>query len=175
MPPGEPTVALILARADNGVIGAHNDLPWHLPRDLKRFKALTLGKPIIMGRRTHESIGRPLPGRDNIVITRQHGFTAPGCMVVSSLDAAFDAARDAARASGADEICVIGGGEIYRAALDRAKRVYLTEVHMEASGDVTLPPFDADVWQETAREEVAAAPGEPGSVSFVVLERRKRR
>ena len=175
MPPGEPTVALILARADNGVIGAHNDLPWHLPRDLKRFKALTLGKPIIMGRRTHESIGRPLPGRDNIVITRQPGFAAPGCTVVGNLDAAFDTARDAARTSGADEICVIGGGEIYRAALDRADRVYLTEVHMAASGDVTLPPFDADVWQETAREEVAAAPGEPGSVSFVVLERRKRR
>jgi dihydrofolate reductase len=141
-----PLVTLVVASAANGVIGARGALPWHLPADLKHFKAKTLGRPVVMGRRTHESIGRPLPGRLNIVVTRQPDYPAPGCTVVGSLDAAFAAAGDA------PEVCVIGGGELYREVLPRADRVELTEIHADFEGDAHFPPLDRTQWREVARE-----------------------
>ncbi|MDX1499159.1 MAG: type 3 dihydrofolate reductase [Woeseiaceae bacterium] len=139
-------ISLVVAASENGVIGRDGGLPWRLGDDLRRFKALTMGKPIVMGRKTFESIGRPLPGRQNIVITRQTGFTAEGCDVVASQEEAVAAAGDA------DEIMVIGGGEIYALFLPRAERVYLTRVAAEVEGDTHFPDLPADEWTETAHE-----------------------
>lgn len=130
-------LTLIVAVADNGVIGRQNELPWRLPEDLKRFKALTMGKPIVMGRKTFESIGKPLPGRTNIVVSRQAGLSLPGCVVVDSLAAALAAAGHV------DEVMIIGGGEIYRQALAQADCVQLTEVHAAIEGDARFPALDA--------------------------------
>jgi dihydrofolate reductase len=143
---GGPLVSLVAAVAANGVIGARNALPWHLPADLKHFKATTMGRPVIMGRRTFEAIGRPLPGRTNVVITRRADFAAPGCIVVGSLEAAYAAAGPV------EEICVIGGGELYREAIAHADRLDLTEIHAEFEGDAHFPPVDRALWRETARE-----------------------
>ncbi len=137
-------VSLIVAMARNGVIGRDGGLPWHLPEDLRHFKELTLGKPIIMGRLTHESIGRPLPGRTNIVISRNPAHDAPGCVVVTSL---ADAIKHAATLVGVDgEVMVIGGAQIYREALPRADRLYLTRVEVDAEGDTVFPELDASDW-----------------------------
>ena len=166
------TLCLIVAVAENGVIGRDNDLPWRLSGDLKRFKAVTMGKPLIMGRRTFESIGRPLPGRANIVLTRDAGFIPEGVIVVHDPDAALEAAEQEAGRAGTDEIMVIGGAGIYDIFLSRARRIYLTEVHDSPPGDTVFPPLDPDVWFETARERRAAEGGESSDYSFVVLERR---
>lgn len=139
-------ISLIVAVSANGVIGRGDELPWHLSDDLKRFKQLTLGKPIVMGRKTFESIGRALPGRQNIVLTRQSEFAANDCDVVSSIDAAI------AASGGAGEVFVIGGSEIYRLFLPRAERIYMTRVHIDVDGDVRFPELDDDQWQETVRE-----------------------
>ncbi len=156
-------VSLIVARATNGVIGQGGGLPWHLPADLRHFKALTMGKPIVMGRRTFVSIGRPLPGRHNIVLTRG-SWTADGVTVAGDLDAAL------AAAGGVDEeVMIIGGAAVYADALPRADRVYLTEVHAEPAGDTLLPPFGPE-WRETARVDHVAAGDAPG-YSLVTLER----
>jgi dihydrofolate reductase len=143
----KPRVSLIAAVASNGVIGSDNSLPWQLPEDLKHFKALTLGHPVIMGRKTHESIGRPLPGRRNIVISRNAAFSAKGCETAASLDAAL-----AACAGTTDEVFVIGGAQIYAGALAKAQRLYLTEIGAEYPGDAYFPEFDRNTWRETARE-----------------------
>jgi len=149
-------IVLVLAMADNGVIGDAGAIPWRISDDMKRFKALTMGKPIVMGRKTWESFPkRPLPGRTNIVITRDKGYRAEGAAVVHSLDEAL--AR--AEAESPAEIAIVGGAEIYRAALPRAGRIELTEVHMDAKGDARLAPFDNTVWRETAREDHATAEG----------------
>lgn len=158
-------LALIVAVADNGVIGQHNDLPWRLPEDLKRFKALTMGKPIIMGRKTFDSIGRPLPGRVNIVISRQSDLALPGCIVASSLSAALVAA------GAVEEAVVIGGAEIYRQALPQAQRIYLTQVHAAVAGDTVFPPLDAARWRSIAREDYPADERHVHAYSFVILER----
>jgi dihydrofolate reductase len=158
-------VSLVAAVAANGVIGRDGDLPWRIPADLRHFKAVTMGKPVIMGRRTWQSIGRPLPGRRNIVISRDPAFAAAGAEVVASLEAALAAAADA------NEAMVIGGGEVYAAALPRADRLYLTEVHLAVDGDVHFPKIDRAAWRETAREDHPAADGNP-AFSFVTLERR---
>lgn len=159
-------IVLVLAVADNGVIGAGGAIPWRIPDDMKRFKALTIGKPIVMGRKTWESFPRrPLPGRTNIVITRDAGYVAQGAAVAHSLDAAL--AR--AMAENPPAISIAGGAEIYAQALSRATRIELTEVHMQAPGDVHMPPFDKSVWRETAREEHATAEGL--KYSYVTLER----
>lgn len=153
---------LIAALARNRVIGRGNAMPWHLPEDLKRFKALTLGHPVIMGRKTFESIGRPLPGRDNIVVSRA-GFTAAGIRPARSLEEAIDVA-------GGRPAFVIGGGEIYRLALPHATRLHLTEIDAEPEGDAWFPEFDRTEWVESVRE-----PGPPGSslpFEFVTYERR---
>jgi dihydrofolate reductase len=132
-------ISIIVAASENGVIGVEGDLPWRLPKDLKHFKATTLGKPVIMGRKTWESLGRPLPGRQNVVITRQEGYAAAGCDVVAS-------PGDALRAcAGAAEVMVIGGSQIYAAFLRPAKRMYLTRVHTELAGDAHFPSLD-DSW-----------------------------
>ena len=139
-------ISLIVAVSANGVIGRGGELPWHLSDDLKRFKQLTLGKPIVMGRKTFESIGRALPGRQNIVLTRQSEFAADDCDVVSSIDAAIAASGDAG------EIVVIGGSEIYKLFLPLAERIYMTRVHIDVDGDVRFPELDDELWQETERE-----------------------
>ncbi len=160
-----PRISLIAALARNRVIGREGALPWNLPEDLRRFKALTLGHPILMGRRTWESIGRPLPGRRNVVITRQAGYTAPGAEVFHDLDAAL------AAVTGVPEVFVIGGGEVYAAALPIADRLHLTELHDDVEGDARFPPFDPAQWAQSSREPRVA----PGGLryDFVVYDRRK--
>jgi dihydrofolate reductase len=148
-----PTIALIVAAADNDVIGRDNALPWHLPADLKHFKRITMGKPIIMGRRTFDSIGRPLPGRSNIVISRRSDYAAKGVHCVTSLEAAIELAQKAARAEGSDELMIIGGAQIYALALPLARRLYLTRVHTQPPGDAFLSGIDWAEWRELSREE----------------------
>ncbi len=157
-------VSLIVAMAENGVIGRDGDLPWHIPADLKFFKETTTGHPIVMGRKTHQSIGRALPGRTNIVMTRDNAFVGEDIAVVSDLDAAFRAAGDAR------EVMVIGGAQIYALALPRADRIYLTEVHIAAKGDTHFPPLDQSVWREISRVDHPAE-GDMPAFSFVTLDR----
>lgn len=164
-------LSVIVAAADNGVIGRNNALPWHLPEDLRYFRRVTMGKPVVMGRRTFESIGRPLPGRTNIVITRNREFSAAGVRVVSSLDEALELAADIAMIDGVDELVVIGGAEIYRAAIPRADRLYVTEVHAQVEGDAHLPAIDWSRWQERERERHQADGANPYNYSFVTYER----
>lgn len=157
--------AVIVAMGENGVIGLEGGMPWRIPADLKHFKAITMGKPIIMGRKTHESIGRALPGRTNIVITRQADYEAEGAEVADSMDAALAIAGDA------EEAMIIGGAEIYRAALPIADRILITEVASAPQGDVYFPRFERDDWNETSREEFQAV-GDVPAYSFVTLERK---
>ena len=149
-----------------GVIGHEGDLPWHLSADLKHFKAVTMGKPLIMGRKTHESIGRPLPGRKNIIMTRFSDFIAEGCTVVHSLDDAFQAAGDA------DEVMIMGGSAIYDQSLARANRLYITEVNADVEGDVYFPEFNKSEWVEIERENYSADEKNNFDYSFVILERK---
>ncbi len=158
-------IAIIVAVAENGVIGADNGLPWRLPDDLKRFKALSLGKPVVMGRRTFDSIGRPLPGRTNIVVSRQAGLAIEGAIVARSLDDALVAA------GAASEIVVIGGAEIFRQALPRTDTIHLTRVHARVAGDVFFPELDPAKWREAAVEHHAADERHLYPFSFVTLQR----
>jgi len=164
-------LAVIVAAAENGVIGRNNALPWHLPQDLRYFKQVTMGKPIVMGRKTFESIGRPLPGRTNIVITRNPDFTAEGVRVVASLDEALRLAEDIALIDSAQELVVIGGAEIYKASIPRADRLYITEVHASIQGDAFLPKIDWAHWREVDRERHGASDENPYEYSFVVYSR----
>ena len=164
-------LAIIVAAAENGVIGRNNAVPWHLPGDLQYFKRVTMGKPIVMGRKTFESIGRPLPGRTNVVISRDPDYSAEGVRVAGSLEAALRMAEDIALIDGAEELVVIGGAEIYREALPLARRLYLTEVHAVVDGDARLPDINWQVWRETQRERHAAEGNNPYDYSFVVFER----
>ena len=158
-------ISLIVAVAENGVIGRNGDLPWRIPADLKFFKETTMGKPIVMGRKTWDSIGRPLPGRTNIVISRQAGFTASGAHVVADLDGALTAAGDV------PEVMVIGGGEIYHAAIDLAERLYITHVEASPQGDTHFPPIDPALWHATTAERLPAGPKDGAATTFVVYER----
>lgn len=167
----EIELAVIVAAAENGIIGRNNALPWHLPEDLRYFKRTTMGKPIVMGRKTYESIGRPLPGRTNIVITRSLGWGAEGVSVVHSLDEALSLAQDVALTEGATELMVIGGAEIYDTALPLADRLYLTEVHANVEGDARLPQVDWTAWREVSRERHKASEDNPYDYSFAVFER----
>lgn len=165
-------IALILARGDNGVIGQGGGLPWHLSGDLKFFKAQTLGKPVIMGRKTYQSIGKPLSGRPNLVITRDPAFRPEGVEVFATVDAALERAQRLARDSDAAEVMVIGGGQIYALTLPLAGRIYLTEVHARPQGDTIFPELDPDEWREVRRDPpVSGGEGQP-DYSIVVLERR---
>jgi dihydrofolate reductase len=167
-----PRIVLIVAVAENGVIGRDNGMPWRLPGDLKHFKKTTLGKPVIMGRRTFESIGKPLPGRQNIVLTRDANFRAEGVQAARNIDEALSLAEREATKLGADEIAVIGGGEVYAQALPRAARVYLTEVHAAPDGAAHFPKLDRGDWREISRDGPFRSADDTYSHSFVVLERR---
>ncbi|TQV70853.1 dihydrofolate reductase [Denitrobaculum tricleocarpae] len=164
-----PRLAMIWAMSENRVIGRDNALPWRLSADLKYFKAVTMGKPVIMGRRTFESIGRPLPGRTNIIVTRQPDYRAEGIVVVNDVDAAIAEGRLAAEATGADEIMVIGGAEIYALMLNRAQRLYITEISGQFDGDAFFPEFDPEGWLETSREQHGSNEDGQPAHSFVVL------
>jgi dihydrofolate reductase len=160
-----PALAVIAAVATNGVIGDDNRLPWRLPEDLKRFRALTTGHAIIMGRKTWESLPRPLPERQNIVVTRRHGYVAPGAETAASLDEAL------ARVRLPGPVFCIGGGEIYAEALPRADLVYLTEIARDFAGDAKFPAFDRSQWRESAREPRERADPEGFDYAFVTYER----
>ncbi len=164
-------LSVIVAAAENGVIGRNNALPWHLPEDLRYFKRVTMGKPIVMGRKTFESIGRALPGRTNIVITRGQTCQADGVRTVATLDEALRVAREVATRDGVEELLVIGGAQIYQSALPRAQRLYLTEVHARVEGDVRLPEIDWAQWREVGRKRYRAEGANPYDYSFVVFER----
>ncbi|MAK65052.1 MAG: dihydrofolate reductase [Maricaulis sp.] len=162
-----PKLCLIAARGRNGVIGAEGDLPWRLSSDLKHFKATTKGKPVIMGRKTWESLPfKPLPGRTNVVVTRQAGYAAEGAQVFTDLDAALAAGSAAAQADGVDEVFVIGGAQIYAEALHKADRLYLTDVEAEPAGEAVFPAFEESAWHEIHREAFAA--GEGDDHAFIV-------
>jgi len=160
-----PRICVIAALAANGTIGKDNALPWRLPADLKHFKELTLGHPVVMGRKTYESIGKPLPGRRNLVISRNRGYSAPGCEVVHSLDTAIAACL------GTQTLFVIGGAELYREALPRAHRLELTEIHAEFDGDAVFPEYRKDEWREVRREIHDKETGIPFRYDFARYER----
>lgn len=160
----EPAITIVVARADNGVIGRDGALPWHLPADLKHFKAVTMGSAMVMGRKTFDSLPGMLPGRRHIVLTRDSGWQAPGAEVVHSVEAALEAARG-------DPLSVIGGAEIIALFLPHAQAIELTEVHCDAKGDTVLPVFDPSIWVPTAVDDYPATDGLP-AYSFVSLVRR---
>jgi len=160
-------ISIVVAADERNAIGRQGGLPWHLPNDLKHFKALTLGKPILMGRKTWDSIGRPLPGRRSIIITRQPGLVIEAATVVSSLDQALAAAGDV------PEACVIGGADIFSLALPRTDIVHLTRVHATCEADTFLPALEPGVWAEVVREDHAADERHQYAYSFVELRRRR--
>jgi dihydrofolate reductase len=164
-------IAMIVAMAQNRVIGRDNQLPWHLPNDLKYFKATTMGKPIVMGRKTYESIGKPLPGRPNVVVTTNEGFAADGVSVAHSVSEALVKSTQMAQSGGASEVMVIGGAQLYREMLPQAKRLYLTLVHDDVPGDAYFPELDFSRWQQVSRKDFWADGPNPYNYSFTVFER----
>lgn len=167
-----PHIALVVARARNGVIGRDGDLPWRLRSDLQRFKAVTIGKPCIMGRKTWESLPKkPLPGRTNIVLTKDGSFEAKGAIVCEDFSEAVQIAREQAEDDGVEEVCVIGGASLFELALTRAGRLYLTDVDAEVEGDVRLSPIDEARWREVRREAYPASETDEFPFTFRVLER----
>ena len=168
---GLPAILLIAAVAENGVIGSGNALPWRLRSDMQHFRALTMGKPVIMGRKTFLSIGKPLRGRTSIVVSRDREFTASGAVVAPSLDAALTAAHGDALRRQVDTIVIAGGAEIYAQALPFASRLIITRVHRRVAGDAYFPAIDPEVWRETAREEHAPAEGDDSAFAFVTYQR----
>lgn len=170
-------LSLVVAMANNRAIGKDNQLLWHLPEDLKYFKRITMGKPMIMGRKTFESIGRPLPGRLNIVVTRQNNWTHAGTVVAHSIEKAKRIAAGQAEIDGVDEIMLIGGAELYTNAIEHADKIYLTRVDADIDGDAFFPVIDENLWQEVSREEHEASDKnsydyDPYSYAFCVLTRR---
>jgi dihydrofolate reductase len=163
----KPIVSLIWAMSENRVIGLDNGLPWHLPADLKRFKKLTLGKPILMGRRTWESLPGLLPGRQHIVLTRDPGYAANGGTLVHSLEQALEVVAEEG------ELMIVGGAALYEQALPLADRLYLTLVHAVCSGDTYFPPFEPTDWQEMEREYHPADTKNDHAMSFIILERKR--
>jgi dihydrofolate reductase len=162
----KPRISLIVAMAKNRVIGANNTLPWHLPADLKHFKALTMGHHMIMGRKTYESIGKPLPGRTSVVVTRSANYSMSGVIVVNSLEDAIAACGNE------EEIFVIGGAELYRQAIGLTDRIYLTEIDADISGDAHFTDFDSNLWQETGRESHTPDEKNLYSYHFVIYDRK---
>ncbi|MFG1298332.1 dihydrofolate reductase [Xanthobacter sp. V3C-3] len=165
-------LALVVAVSENGVIGSGGGLPWRLPSDLKRFRALTWGKPLLMGRRTFESIGRPLPGRTSVVISSDPAFAVPeGVRTATSLAAGLAEADAAADAMGADEIMVIGGEQVFRETLPLAGLLHLTQVHAAPEGDVHFPPLDPSAWREDAREGPLRGETDEAAFTYITLRR----
>jgi dihydrofolate reductase len=169
---GQVSIALVAAVADNGVIGSAGAMPWRLATDMKRFRSLTMGKPVIMGRKTFASIGKALAGRTNIVVTRQRDVAPEDAIVAPGLAEALEMGRAAARESGADEVMVIGGGEIYALAMAEADRLYITHVHARPAGDTRFPAIDPAVWRAVSREEVPEGGKDSAATTFVTYERR---
>jgi len=168
-----PKVALVVAMArESRIIGRDGGLPWRIPGDMKFFKAQTMGKPIVMGRKTFDSIGKPLPGRTSIVITRDNGWSFEGVTVCHSVGEALDAARAIASRDGVDEVCVIGGAEIYAQALPHADVIYLTEVVGDVEGDAVLAAFDMNDWDEVSRSPIPDDPKATHKAELVVLTRK---
>lgn len=161
----------MVAVAENGVIGRGGSLPWRQPSDLRTFRRLTMGKPVIMGRRTYQSIGKPLDGRDSIVVTRDASFAAPGVTAVRSLDAALQVARARAHQRAVDEVMIIGGAEIYAASLPIADRIYLSRVHATVAGDTVFPALDPAAWREVAREPIPPDPRDDYAATLLIFER----
>jgi dihydrofolate reductase len=159
------SIAIIVATDKNNLIGKDNDLPWKLSADLQYFKKVTMGKPLIMGRNTHESIGRPLPGRKNIIVTSQADYQAEGCVVVNSIEAAIAETADA------EEVMVMGGASLYEQLLPKAERLYLTQVHAELEGDTWFPEWKQADWEEVSREDHQADEKNQFEYSFVVYQR----
>ncbi len=160
-------IILVAAIAENGVIGRGNALPWRLKSDMAHFRAVTMGKPVVMGRKTYLSIGRPLKGRTTIVVSRDPNFTVPGAVVAPGLDAAMTAARGDALRRNADAIVIAGGGEIYAQIMERATRLAITQVHMRAEGDARFPLIDPGLWLEIARGEHAAGADDDAAFAIV--------
>jgi dihydrofolate reductase len=169
----DPVIALVVARAENGAIGRGGDLPWRLSSDMRHFRKITMGKPVIMGRRTFASLGRTLDGRVNIVLTRNAAFDAPGAIMAYNLEEALDVARRAAAKAGVDEIMVIGGEDVFRAILPQVSRIYLTEVHSSPHADVFLRDFDLEAFHEQSRQRHEQGPRDEYPFSFVLLERQR--
>lgn len=167
----ETPVAMIVAAAKNGVIGHKQAMPWYLPEELKHFKRTTLGKPLVMGRATFESIGRPLPGRTNIVISRNPDFTHPGIRVVASLEEALRLADNQAIIDGSPEIMVMGGGQVYQQAFPLVARLYLTQIDAEPEGDTWFPEVKAEEWREVSRDTYPAQEGNRYAYQIKCLER----
>ena len=165
-------LAFVVAVARNGVIGRNGALPWGLSTDLKHFKAVTMGKPILMGRRTWDSIGRPLPGRETIVVTRDPNFSVEGVHVARSIDAALALAEAHAKRMGADTIMIVGGSDIFAALLERADMIHLTEVDLEPEGDVLFPPLDPAQWVEVACDAPPRGPNDEANIRFITYARR---
>ena len=166
-------VSFVVAIADNGVIGRDNGLPWRLSGDMAFFKRVTMGKPVIMGRKTWESLPKkPLPGRPNIVVTRDTAYRAEGAEVVTSAEAALARGVALAAELGTDEVMVIGGAQLYAETFDHATRLYITEVHAAPDGDVSFPAFDASQWHEVSREHHEAGEKDSAAYSFVLYEKR---
>ena len=166
-----PIIALVVAMGENRAVGRGGDLPWHLRSDMRYFRAITMGKPIIMGRRTFKSLPRVLDGRLNIVLTRNLGFVAPDAIMAHSLVEGLDAARRSAERTGAEEIMIIGGEDVFREVLPQAGRIYLTEVHASPHADTWFPALDPNEWREISREAHQAGPKDDHAFSFVVLDR----
>jgi dihydrofolate reductase len=166
-------IAMIAAVAENGVIGDGNAIPWRLPSDFAHFKRMTLGKPLIMGRKTFESIGRPLPGRTNIVVSGRTGYQPEGVLVVSRLEMALERAQAIATADHASEIMIGGGGAIYAEAMPVADRLYISHVALRPAGDTRVPPISPEEWQETGKIDVPAKPQDSAAFRVSIYERRQ--
>jgi dihydrofolate reductase len=171
---GAPIIALVVAMGENRAIGRGGDLPWHLRSDMRYFRSITMGKPIIMGRLTFMSLPRALDGRVNIVLTRNAAFTAPGAVMAYNLEEGLDVARRAAQRAGVDEIMVMGGEDVFREVLPQAGRIYLTEVHASPHADTWFPELDMSEWREVSREAHRAGPKDDHDYSFVILDRNPR-
>ncbi len=157
-------ISLIVAMASNRVIGLNNNMPWHLSADLKKFKQITMGSPILMGRKTFESIGRPLPGRRTIILSRNESYQQPGCLVMQSIEAALESCR------GDEEVFIVGGEDLYKALLPQASYLYITEIHKDFAGDTWFPDIDETQWQEVTREDINNDESVAFSYSFVTLQ-----
>lgn len=165
-------VSMIAGVAENGVIGSDQTIPWRIPSDMAFFKATTMGKPVVMGRKQYETVGRPLPGRANIVITRQSGYQPAGVEVVNSIDAGIKLAIDIATQAGVDEIMIIGGGELYSQMIERADRLYISHIDLSPPGDVVFPEIKPEDWVVVDQPETLPSPKDDASYRVKVYERR---
>ncbi|MDB5527734.1 MAG: diacylglycerol kinase [Devosia sp.] len=166
-------IAMIAGVAENGVIGSHQTIPWCIPSDFAYFKRMTMGKPIVMGRKQFETVGKPLPGRTNIIVTRQDGYQPEGTLVFSSIEAALAEAQNIAAADGVDEVMIIGGGELYAQLMDRADRLYISHIDLHPEGDVRFPEIHPEEWAVVDLPEITPSEKDSATYRVKVYERRK--